>query len=508
MDMELDNMTEAITCKFSTPETEIEHVNPTCRTPKMSAGEVILITGGRGQGKTAIAFDLAEKYHKETDFKVYVIGIPIGKQKLFPCWFKFVENLDEIPNGSMIVVEESGINFESTRNKKGKKVTLLEYTLEICRHKDLRLVFINIHSAGVNVDIVRSVDVLIIKQPSFLQARMERPALRKLTKDAQEKFNAIAESERKRHAYMISNSCEGMITNGLPSFWSSNISTSYSGTEKNPGVGCRSRMGGYRDNPVLDGGMVGDGQLRSELNVCRGMPPQTSKPGITERNKAYLCPPIRPLKNPHRTIKSIAYQCTEKTSKGLCSQEKFAKERTRFKHEFKENQPIFDTETVTIIGTVEVKDSGINDAERVRKIAPSCSLTGNIGTLESIETEDAGTFDFKNKSLLTNRSGSGLCIRGRGRLRLNPELTISDFNEFKKKFKIISFTASWCPHCKSMKENVFSKLDNKIYKNIDADSNQVLTHELRIEQLPTTFIIEDGKIVKTLTGEQKSLGKL
>jgi len=98
---------------------------------------IMLITGRRGGGKTALGMKFVE-LGNILKKKIYVVGFENSKT---PGWVKKAENLDEVPNGSLVLVDEAGISFSarSAMKKENKKMGDL---LSIARHKNLSLIFI------------------------------------------------------------------------------------------------------------------------------------------------------------------------------------------------------------------------------------------------------------------------------------------------------------------------------------------------------------------------------
>ena len=69
--------------------------------------------------------------------------------------------------------------------------------------------------------------------------------------------------------------------------------------------------------------------------------------------------------------------------------------------------------------------------------------------------------------------------------------------------KIVVVSASWCGSCRTLKDLLTR--NEVIYHVIDCDSDVGMTfcREMGVRSLPTTFIYEDDKIVKTVNGVGK-----
>lgn len=223
-------------CACPIMDNEVEMENKTCDI-ELKAGQVVLIIGGRGSGKSLHGFRLLEEFHsKKACNKVYVLGIPLSKQRLLPDWIKIINKIDDVPKNAVLLVDEAGIIYQSTR----KKDNLLRFMLQICRHKNLQLIYCNLSSSAVDIEIIRNVDVLAIHLPSLLQGELERRGVDGLVKKAQKEFDKIPESERKEHCFIIGDKCQGVIHVNKPSFWSEELSISWADEEikKNPVAMC------------------------------------------------------------------------------------------------------------------------------------------------------------------------------------------------------------------------------------------------------------------------------
>ena len=124
---------------------------------------VMLIIGRRGGGKTALGMKFVE-VGKILNKRSYVIGFENSK---VPKWVKKANDLEEVPNNSLVLVDEAGISFSARDSmKKGNKE--MANLLAIARHKNLSLIFITQNSAMLDLNVLRLADVLLFKEPSLL----------------------------------------------------------------------------------------------------------------------------------------------------------------------------------------------------------------------------------------------------------------------------------------------------------------------------------------------------
>lgn len=181
---------------------------------------IMLIVGRRGAGKTALGMKLVETA-AILDKNIFVIGFNNSK---IPYWVQNVESISEIPNNSLVLIDEAGISFSSRSSMKQSNKDLAEL-LAIARHKNLSLIFITQNSAMLDLNVLRLCDILLFKEPSLLQTRFERKALQDMFIKVGNSFSEI--KNKKEHFYVISDEFEGLMKAGLPEFWNDSISKSF-----------------------------------------------------------------------------------------------------------------------------------------------------------------------------------------------------------------------------------------------------------------------------------------
>lgn len=181
---------------------------------------IVLITGKRGSGKTALGFKFLDLVKEKR--KTYYLGR--GK---FPKFIKKVSDIKEVKNNSILLVDEAAIAYSSRSSMKQSNKVLGEL-MAIARHKNLSLIIITQNSAMIDLNVMRLSDTIIFKEPSLLQSRFERKSILDLFRKAEEQFKKIENSERKKHFYVLDDEFEGILSFSLPEFWSDKISKSFS----------------------------------------------------------------------------------------------------------------------------------------------------------------------------------------------------------------------------------------------------------------------------------------
>ena len=180
-----------------------------------------IILGARGTGKSAIGMKLLENFKVKTGKNVYAMGF---NAKDLPNWINVVEDINDIENNSVVLVDESGIQF-SSRDSMSNRNKLLSRFLLIARHKDLSLIFISQSSANIEINAIRQSDYIILKPSSLLQKDFERKKIKEIYEEVEKDFEKLKDVQG--ITYIYAHDYKGFISNKLPSFWNNNVSKSY-----------------------------------------------------------------------------------------------------------------------------------------------------------------------------------------------------------------------------------------------------------------------------------------
>jgi len=186
-------------------------------------GRIGIILGARGTGKSALGMRIFENINSRTKKISYAIGFNSRK---VPKWIKVVDNLEDIPNNSYLIVDESGISF-SSRSSMSNANKLLSELLLISRHKSISIIFITQNSANIEINTLRQADYLLFKKSSLLQLDFERKKIKDIYQQVGDGFERFKDD--KGLTYVYSDAYQGFISNSLPSFWTEGLSKSFSG---------------------------------------------------------------------------------------------------------------------------------------------------------------------------------------------------------------------------------------------------------------------------------------
>ena len=202
--------------------------------PLLPVNGLCLIGGGIGAGKSCAAYGILEYEHTRSPHrKIYVYGYPEGKKQVLPEWIQPIDTM-EFPEDSVILVDEAYIQFHS-RASMSKKGKFIDMFTGLIRQKNILGVFISQTFRKLDIGILTSAQLVIIKKPPLLQVKMDRSEIRTILMDALSGFQKATRDghDPRECAYVISNEKDymGFITgsNYPPSFWSDNLSKAWAG---------------------------------------------------------------------------------------------------------------------------------------------------------------------------------------------------------------------------------------------------------------------------------------
>jgi len=185
-----------------------------------------IILGARGSGKSAFGLKLLENLHAISGRKMFAMGFKSGE---LPKWIRAIDDIELIENNSYVLIDEGGILFNARQGFSDAN-QLLSKLLLIARHKDLSIMFISQNSSNLEINAIRQADYLVLKPSSLLQLDFERKKIKEIYVEASEDFSRYKKT--KGLTYIYSDTFKGFVSNPLPTFWTQNISKSFSGKGK------------------------------------------------------------------------------------------------------------------------------------------------------------------------------------------------------------------------------------------------------------------------------------
>ena len=186
---------------------------------------VVLVLGKRGSGKSGLGYRLLELFKYQ--LTPYVLGIPVKAQKLLPDWIGVAQNLDEIPQNSIVLIDEAYLSYHSRESLKIQSREMSQI-VNLSRQRNQTLIFVTQEARQIDKNITSQANVIIFKEPAMLQLRFDRPELNDIATRAQLAFSNLSGDIRK-WAYVYSPDADFMdlLENLLPTFWSSKLSQAF-----------------------------------------------------------------------------------------------------------------------------------------------------------------------------------------------------------------------------------------------------------------------------------------
>ncbi len=215
-------------CPPATPRThEVKHTNPK-QYPWLDIlppGSVTLIIGKPGSGKSALGYFLLERLHYRTS--CYVVNLPKRAHRNLPLWLGVVESLEEAPLDAALLVDEGALQFSARMSASEKNRRLLE-AISLARQRNQIIIFIAQEASYIDINIVRGLTTLIVKEPAPLQMLLERVELKQFIQRAKGEFERIEEDKR-CWAYIAFSpgGYQGIVRVAKPDFFSDALSKCY-----------------------------------------------------------------------------------------------------------------------------------------------------------------------------------------------------------------------------------------------------------------------------------------
>ena len=192
---------------------------------------VLIITGHRGEGKSALAWWLAEHLKAIHKKQIVALGIPDVAQKGMPKRIKHLETVEQIDDlkPSIVVVDEASIVANARSAMKTANLLWLKL-IAVCRHKGHLLVFINQHNRQLDVQIMMDADYVLMKRPTLLHLKFSRPEFKEELQQAYELFADMTATGSKKKVYVVDfhTGNKKMLPASMPKWWNDKVSKSYS----------------------------------------------------------------------------------------------------------------------------------------------------------------------------------------------------------------------------------------------------------------------------------------
>jgi len=135
--------------------------------------KIVIIEGSRGGGKTATSFWIVNELHEKNLHQKFYFVKTGEKPKGLPDWIVHVQDMDEVPNNSLCIVDESAIKYNSRNSWSDENKDFVK-RLVILRHKGISIIMITQHMKMIEIGARRLADIKIYKLGSNLTNEDER----------------------------------------------------------------------------------------------------------------------------------------------------------------------------------------------------------------------------------------------------------------------------------------------------------------------------------------------
>ena len=210
---------------------------------------VILIMGSRRYGKTALAHKIGEELHKTKKVPV-ILHLPPNTpgdlrkriQKLLPPWITVTTKKEEWPKNCVVLYDEAAQSVHARRTQSGDAVEL-DNLIGISGQRNQLLIFICHHSKKLDINVVREVNYIIWKRPTYAYQLFERDELTDFTMKAFDFFNGLLKGKaltdpirkmlkRNSLALDFDNFLFYSLENQLPTYWTEELSCLFEDIQK------------------------------------------------------------------------------------------------------------------------------------------------------------------------------------------------------------------------------------------------------------------------------------
>jgi len=204
---------------------------------------VSVILGKKGAGKSGLAYYLAEEASEEYRLLPVVVNLPESKRRLLPDNF-VIKPLSEVRRleNSVIIIDEGTTMLPAGQRKLEE---MIKGFVALSRQRNQLVLFIFHSSSDAGSRILRGIDVVLVKEPSRRQIQFgsKDSWFGALLAEAKDKFNTIKQMGGDRRGYTFVDSEEpdfrGLMPNGLPSFWSEELSKAWANVDTSELSICR-----------------------------------------------------------------------------------------------------------------------------------------------------------------------------------------------------------------------------------------------------------------------------
>jgi len=188
----------------------------------------ILIVGRRGSGKDVTAHVAAgilarAEYPQQFRKQIYS-NLDPDRYNLPGHFHKYKRRL---PQNSVLLISDAHLSLYAREWSMNFNKTM-DKLQTISRHRNIDIIYTTQQTSRLDINIVSGVDCLIIKEPSLMAMKFERPEIRKMTEKAHKFFKGQTQKEKWRRAVAFTSI--GILYIDYiekPHYWTEKISKRY-----------------------------------------------------------------------------------------------------------------------------------------------------------------------------------------------------------------------------------------------------------------------------------------
>ena len=200
---------------------------------KMPKDGVLLITGFRGEGKTALSWWLVDTLRQVKGYPRQVVAYGLHPDALaaLPKWARNSASspaeVSALTKPSMIVVDEAVFSANARRSMSEENVDWMKL-FAIVRHKGHLLIFIAQTSRQVDIQLIDQADLILMKKPSMMQVKTARTELKAQVKEALALLHQKRNSKDWVYVYDPKTDAGKLLPSAMPMWWTDKLSKAYS----------------------------------------------------------------------------------------------------------------------------------------------------------------------------------------------------------------------------------------------------------------------------------------
>ena len=194
---------------------------------------VLLLTGFRGEGKTALAWWLVDTLRQVKGYPRQVVAYGLHPDALaaLPKWARNSASspaeVSALTKPSMIVVDEAVFSANARRSMSEENIDWMKL-FAIVRHKGHLLIFIAQTSRQVDIQLIDQADLILLKKPSMMQVKTARTELKAQVKEALALLDQKRDSKAWVYVYDPKTDAGKLLPSAIPTWWTERLSKAYS----------------------------------------------------------------------------------------------------------------------------------------------------------------------------------------------------------------------------------------------------------------------------------------